>query len=207
MRATCSARQLVAPGAGLAAAEEVSAGVRPRRLAKALVLLLLPQFARNRQTPPRARSRPRSPARRAKASTRAQYAGGVGLHVLIAHEMDRNVASARASSRRGRSSPAASGATDCAGGSACTQKRGLLVVHEGDRLVDAAAVVVGERGRHVARIAHDDDGRRRRRARPPAAARPSASAYRRRAPSRSAPAAHPAARHIRRPARRCASSS
>src|SRR3989304_2958645 len=36
-------------------------------------------------------------------------------------------------------------------------KGGVRIVHERNSIIDAATVVIGERGRHVARIAYDDD--------------------------------------------------
>src|SRR5690242_20144973 len=82
--------QLVTPGARLAAAEEISIRPRPWRLAKAPFPLLRPQLREVREFD---RALDFFLARRAfgKGQRAAQNACRVRHHVLVAHEMHRNV--------------------------------------------------------------------------------------------------------------------
>src|SRR4051812_47903374 len=145
--------QLVAPGAGFAAAEEVATAKGTRRLAKALVLLLLPQLreiGKGDGAPQRAVVR--RPA--SEVQDAAQRAERISLQILVTDEMHGKIALVEPG--RDMAAPA---------GKFLPQlivqpvrlgaKAGLAIAHECKSLIDANSAVIGERGSDTARIAHD----------------------------------------------------
>jgi hypothetical protein len=147
--------QFVAPNSNLTAAEEQPAR-SGRLLTKPLLLLLPLQFGEigvADGTPDVL------VVRRAagKIEGAAKGSDRVYLHILVADQVHRNVGLIEPACDMGAPAgqllpvltvlPIRPGA-----------EAGVGIVHERDRRVDVAAIVIGDRGRYVARVAHDQDG-------------------------------------------------
>src|SRR6201991_237760 len=138
-RDLCGA-EFFAPIARLAAAEEIAAGVRTWCLAEAFLPLLIAQLLEIRKGH-RARNRSIGSLTVCKRQHVPQRAGGIGLHVLIADEMDRNVRLVEPA--RDVAAPARQLLAKLIILFACAYtKPGCLVVHERDCVIDTALTVI-----------------------------------------------------------------
>src|SRR6185503_20965849 len=82
--------------------------------------------------------------------------GAVGRQILVADQMDRDVALIEPT--RDMCAPTRKLLPKLMRLPVCSSAEGgILVVDEGNGLIDTAAIVIGERGRDVARVAHDHD--------------------------------------------------